>query len=265
MSRTRKNPAAGPAADPATPFTLDGLRKIATRRSKKTKVEIAADQPDPVPAADSEQQVETVVEQHLDEPAFPEVQLGFSIFNPIPVKETMMSKADVDKATRTPKSKEQREAEMLARQTEKLARQSERRAAQEAHEAEMLARKQAREAAKLARQAEIGHQAKMAALMEAKKHYTKSTTGQLRSNDAIAVALDAVPPANVIKLAMNLLQITVNPYQRLNTGQQSMNLRNKLRGALKRGVLTLDQIIEARDSGGYVSHSVEPEPETAEV
>ena len=236
MSRTRKNPVAGPAADPATPFTLDGLRKIATRRSKKTKVEIVADQPDPDPAVDSEQQVETVVEQHLDEPAFPEVQSGFSVFNPIPVKETMMSKADVDKATRTPKSKEQREAEMLARQTEKLARQ-----------------------------AEIGHQGKMAALMEAKKHYTKSTTGQLRSNDAIAVALDAVPPANVIKLAMNLLQITVNPYRCLNIGQQSMNLRNRLRGALKRGVLTLDQIIKERDSGGYVSHSVEPEPETAEA
>ncbi len=100
--------------------------------------------------------------------------------------------------------------------------------------------------------------------------YTKGMTGQLRSNDDLAVALDAVPTDNVIALAMKALHLTVNPYAALNRGQQSMNLRNKLRGAIRAdegmGLIvvpgtdttpavrcTLNYIKTIRDENGYAT------------
>ena len=75
--------------------------------------------------------------------------------------------------------------------------------------------------------------------------YVKSSTGQLRSNDDLANALDRVPAANVIRLALMVLDLEVNPYSALNVGQQSMNLRNRMRGAIKKGTLTLDTVVAA--------------------
>lgn len=63
--------------------------------------------------------------------------------------------------------------------------------------------------------------------------YTKGMNGQLRSNDDVAVALECVKPENVVKLVMETLGETVNKYADLNVGQQSMNWRNRLRGALR--------------------------------
>jgi hypothetical protein len=91
----------------------------------------------------------------------------------------------------------------------------------------------------------------MAALRDAKKNYVKSATGVLRTNDELAQALDAVPPTGVIRLSLEVLALDANPYARLNVGQQSMNLRNKLRGAIKRGTVTIAQVVEARDAGGF--------------
>lgn len=106
----------------------------------------------------------------------------------------------------------------------------------------------------------------MTALAERVKSgvYTKGLTGQLRSSDELAIALDAVPTDNVIKLGMEVLGLTVNPYAALNRGQQSMNLRNKMRGAIKANegaglkredgtVVTLDYIKSVRDANNYAT------------
>lgn len=193
------------------------------------------------------------------------VQSGFSVFNPTPVKETMMSTADAEKATSKALDAEAKAAAKAQREADKAAKvkaAEDAKAAKEAaklekaaaKEADKLAKAEARAAAKAereARLAELGPQSKMAALRDAKKNYVKSATGQLRATDELAQALDAVPPHKVVPLAIELLQLPENPYGRLNVGQQSMNLRNKLRGAIRRNVLTIDQIVAARDAGGY--------------
>lgn len=87
--------------------------------------------------------------------------------------------------------------------------------------------------------------------------YTKGLTGQLRSSDELALALDAVPVENVIKLGIEALELPGNPYLALNVGQQSMNLRNRMRGAIKAGKLTLDKVKEIRDTNGYATAEAE--------
>lgn len=83
--------------------------------------------------------------------------------------------------------------------------------------------------------------------------YVKGATGQLRTNDDLANALDAVPVMNVIALAKIVLELDANPYSHLNTGQQSMNLRNKMRGAITKGTLTLDRIKEVIEEQGFAT------------
>lgn len=212
------------------------------------------------------------------------VQSGFSVFNPTPVKETMMSTADAEKATSKAldaeakaAAKAQREADKAAKvkaaEDAKAAKIAEREAKAAAKEADKLAKAEARAAAKAEREAklaEAGPQSKMSALRDAKKNYVKSATGQLRATDDLATALDAVPPHKVVPLAIELLQLPENPYGRLNVGQQSMNLRNKLRGAIRRNVLTIDQVVAARDAGGYALAAEElaaraPKPRAAKA
>ena len=65
--------------------------------------------------------------------------------------------------------------------------------------------------------------------------YVKSMTGQLRSNDDIAQLFDAVPPENVVIIGCKMFGET-NKYTALNIGQQSMNYRNRLRGAVRKAV-----------------------------
>lgn len=210
-------------------------------------------------------QVEAATVAPVDETPTAAVQSGFSVFNPTPVKESMMSKADAEKTTSPKLDAEARAAAKAEREAAKAAKLAEKEAAKAAKIAEREAAAQAKEAAKAkraaaraaakaereARLAELGPQGKMFALRDAKKNYVKSATGQLRTNDELAQALDTVPPAGVIRLALEMLQLPENPYSRLNVGQQSMNLRNKLRGAIKRNVVTIAQVIEARDAGGY--------------
>lgn len=66
--------------------------------------------------------------------------------------------------------------------------------------------------------------------------YVKSITGQLRSDDALAQALDGVTPTGIVVLGMHVLGDEENKYTHLNQGQQSMNYRNRMRGALTRKV-----------------------------
>jgi len=199
--------------------------------------------------------------QPIDDTPAGAVQLGFSIFNQAPVKESLMSAQDAAKKAASPEevaaAKAEREAakaaKAAAKEEAKQAKAAERQANKAAKEEAKLAKAAEREAAKAereARLAELGPQAKMAALRDAKNRYVKSATGQLRSTDEIAEAFDRVTPAGVIRIALDVLGLEQNPYAHLNVGQQSMNLRNKLRGALRKGLVTVEQITNFRDSCG---------------
>jgi hypothetical protein len=89
--------------------------------------------------------------------------------------------------------------------------------------------------------------------------YTKGLNGQLRSNDPVAVVLESVPANKMVELLMKVFQEKTNKYAGLNYGQQSMNYRNRLRGAIKKelevnGVkITLDYVKQTRDDGGYAT------------
>lgn len=110
-------------------------------------------------------------------------------------------------------------------------------------------KKEARAAAKIerdARLAELGknYKGSMLALADRVKAgaYVKGITGQLRSTNELAVALDGVTPNGVIQLAKHVLGLDENPYTHLNVGQQSMNLRNKMRGAISKKTLTIEAV-----------------------
>lgn len=75
-------------------------------------------------------------------------------------------------------------------------------------------------------------------------HYVTGATGQLRSTDELAVALDGVSPTDVVTLGLNLLKLEDNPYVNLNIGQQSMNLRNRMRGAIRKETLKISDIAD---------------------
>lgn len=219
----------------------------------------------PKHARHAKKQVEAAQQAPIDTDTDAGVQSGFSVFNPVTPKEHMMSKADAEKTTSKQLGAEARAAAKAEREAAKAAKLAEKEAAKAEREAAAAAKKAEREAAatakaearaaakaeREARLAELGPQGKMAALRDAKKSYVKSATGQLRSTDELAEALDAVPPTNVVKLALQVLALDANPYERLNVGQQSMNLRNKLRGAIRHGRVTIADVIAARDAGAF--------------
>lgn len=157
-------------------------------------------------------------------------------------------------------------AAKAVKQAEKDAKAAERAAAKEAKAAAVTHLSEEAKAAKAAAHAE--RQARIAALGEGRKYtgemlsladrvkqgaYVKGATGQLRSTDALAEALDAVPVMNVIRLAKIVLNLDENPYTHLNTGQQSMNLRNKMRGAITKGTLTIERIKEVIEEEGMAT------------
>lgn len=159
----------------------------------------------------------------------------------IAAKEAKIAEATAKKAEReAAKLAKTQEAE--ARKAERAAKSAERKAAAEKRAAEL------KEAGK-------GYVGSMLSLADRVKQgvYVKGMNGQLRSSDELAVALEACPAHNVIKLALEVLGLEHNPYIALNVGQQSMNLRNKLRGAIKAGTVTLDQVREVRDNNGYAT------------
>lgn len=84
----------------------------------------------------------------------------------------------------------------------------------------------------------------MLALREASKRYVTGKNGNPHNNDEVARVLDGLTREEVVTkigaflLAEKVIE-TANPYKTLNPGQQSMNLRNKLRGALRSGLVTM--------------------------
>lgn len=87
----------------------------------------------------------------------------------------------------------------------------------------------------------------MLALVSARKSYVKAGNGILCSGDQLAVICGAHSRDETVKALGTLLfskglTAAVNPYLSLNPGQQSMNLRNKARHALKAGTITLADV-----------------------
>jgi hypothetical protein len=118
-----------------------------------------------------------------------------------------------------------------------------------AEEAANLAREAEEMAAEAAAKPTEGYDGPMLILRQRAKagKYQKAANGQLCCSDTVALKLGTLPPEGVIAACMIALDITVNPYLHLNIGQQSMNLRNKLRHALKNGVFGFGVLSEAVD------------------
>jgi flagellar biosynthesis GTPase FlhF len=220
--------------------------KAAEKRIRARKVEPAA-----APAA-----------AMVDTPPAPVIQSGYSIFNQQEVPAvTDHSDQKAAKAAEREAAKAAKESAKAAKESEKAAKAAEREAAKAEKQAAIEAKRQERENAKAAREAAKaeklaqadGYAGSMLALRDARVRYVKAMNGRLRSTDEIAQVFDAVDPMGVVAIAMRALNLEANPYARLNIGQQSMNLRNRLRGALKKGIVTLDAIRELRDAGGHTA------------
>lgn len=122
-----------------------------------------------------------------------------------------------------------------------------------------VAEAQAEEAANLAAEAAAiaeeasrpkaidGYSGPMLALRRRSKlgMYVKAANGQLCCADKLASILGVLPPEGVIRACIVALDLPSNPYTHLNVGQQSMNLRNKLRHALKTGMFGYGVVTEA--------------------
>ena len=75
--------------------------------------------------------------------------------------------------------------------------------------------------------------------------YKKAANGQPCCGDRVATLLGALTPAQVIRACIVAMALPANPYTHLNVGQQSMNLRNKLRGCFKREEFGFGVLVEA--------------------
>lgn len=92
-----------------------------------------------------------------------------------------------------------------------------------------------------------GYQGSMLRLRErlAEGAYKKAENGQPCCGDQVATLLGSLAPAQVIRACIAAMALPSNPYAHLNIGQQSMNLRNKLRGCFKREEFGMGVLVEA--------------------
>lgn len=146
------------------------------------------------------------------------------------------------------------EAKAKERAEAKAKRDAEKAAEKEAAKAEKKPRERTYEGSMLALSARVSDGT-----------YVKGVNGQLRSNDDIAIAMESVPAQKTVPLLLEVLKLGTNPYAHLNYGQQSMNLRNRLRGAVRKGLevgedgakvkVTMDYLKQVRDDGGYTAET----------
>lgn len=227
-------------------------KKAALKTAEKAAAAKGITKPKHKPRVATEQQCEMVSTEGVDTAPDTVVKSGFSVFNQSQ-KESTVEQAVANK----PLTQEEREAAAVAKIAAKEAKNAAAAAAKAEREAAAVAKKAEREAKAAETQAQ--REARAAELVAAGRTYTgsmtvladrvkqglyvKSATGQLRSTDDLAVALDAVPAENVVKLGVMLFE-EVNKYASLNIGQQSMNYRNRMRGAIKKGTFTLEHVTE---------------------
>lgn len=82
----------------------------------------------------------------------------------------------------------------------------------------------------------------MVALKTARLHYVEAKNGVLCNGDKLALVCGQYEREATVRALIRALKLEGNPYSHLNPGQQSMNLRNKARHALKDGTLTIAEI-----------------------
>ena len=98
------------------------------------------------------------------------------------------------------------------------------------------------------RESRGGYTGPMLALRRAVVKYVKAANGQPCCGDDLAQICGAFDRETVVAGLLVALQLEGNPYAHLNPGQQSMNLRNKARAALKNGSISTEQIRHALQS-----------------
>lgn len=179
---------------------------------------------------------------------------GDGTMNPTPIKEPTMNSTPIKEPTKQELAQAAAKAKIAAKAAKKEEAEkvkAYREAAKAAKMAEREATSEQRKAAAEARKTELAalgegrsYTGSMLALSQRVKDgvYIKSATGQLRSQNPLAEALDGVTPNGVIQTGMALLKLETNPYSQLNVGQQSMNLRNKMRGAIGKGVFSIEDV-----------------------
>jgi hypothetical protein len=111
---------------------------------------------------------------------------------------------------------------------------------------------------------EAGYQGSMLRLRErlAEGAYQKAENGQPCCGDRVATLLGTLQPLQVIRACMIAMALPSNPYSHLNIGQQSMNLRNKLRGCFKREEFGFGVLVEAVEdvrTTDNIAHILSPE------
>ena len=72
--------------------------------------------------------------------------------------------------------------------------------------------------------------------------YVKAVNGNPCCSDRLAALCGAYPREAVVRGLLKALSLDFNPYVHLNPGQQSMNLRNKARVALKNGLIKHEDV-----------------------
>jgi len=87
-----------------------------------------------------------------------------------------------------------------------------------------------------------GYTGPMLALRRAAKNYVKATNGQPCCGDELAQVCGAHSREEVVAALLQVLGFGSNPYTHLNAGQQSMNLRNKARAAIKNGTIQIADV-----------------------
>lgn len=90
--------------------------------------------------------------------------------------------------------------------------------------------------------AKSGYFGPMLALKTAVKRYVKAANGQPCNGDEVATLCGQYSREVVVKALIAALGLGHNPYAHLNPGQQSMNLRNKARHAVRSGLIQLADI-----------------------
>ena len=95
----------------------------------------------------------------------------------------------------------------------------------------------------------------MLPLREVRKHYVRAPgSGHLVNGDALAAVFAELTVEQIILVCMQILALERNPYEHLNRGQQSMNLRNIIRGAIRREDITVEEVAKVRDAIVSVFH-----------
>lgn len=98
-----------------------------------------------------------------------------------------------------------------------------------------------------------GYTGPMLALRRAVVNYVKAENGRPCCGDELATLCGRYSRETVVVGLIRAMGLPGNPYAHLNPGQQSMNLRNKARAALKNGLLEIAKVEAALVAANEVS------------